>query len=82
MADSDPVNDTSNNGDLNLEVGETSALSQNYICDFPHIKSKFDPIDFYVNLTILPIVCVFGTLAAVICVIVFTRRQMRFFLAI
>ncbi|CAI5455614.1 unnamed protein product [Caenorhabditis angaria] len=54
-------------------MNDSDSESQN--CTYE--ASPIDPISVYIYLVAIPLVCVIGSAAAVLCIIVFTRKQMR-----
>lgn len=49
-------------------------------CSYPTNFAEVDYISTYIYLLAIPTICVLGAGAAVMCIVVFTRKQMRFVL--
>ncbi|CAI2355930.1 unnamed protein product [Caenorhabditis sp. 36 PRJEB53466] len=52
-------------------------MDRKIICSYPTSFAEVDYISTYIYLLAIPTICVLGAGAAVMCIIVFTRKQMR-----
>ncbi|CAB3400454.1 unnamed protein product [Caenorhabditis bovis] len=61
---------------MNASISSTM-LSEPPPCIYPNDTGYVDYVSTYLNLVAIPTVCLLGSVAAVLCIIVFTKKQMR-----